>query len=84
MKKVYEKPQIMFESFTLSTNIAGDCEHKTWTPNSGTCAYEIETVVGTRFVFISEVQSCTTKEQDGEFNGICYHNPSEANNLFNS
>ena len=37
MKKVYEKPAIIFESFASSVNIAGDCEVRTNTANQGNC-----------------------------------------------
>lgn len=85
MKKTYEKPEIMFENFTLTTNIAGDCEVKTWTPNSGNCAYEITDEFGdTSAIFTSAMTGiCTTTEADGEYNGICYHVP-YGDNLFNS
>lgn len=85
MKKRYEKPQIVFEDFTLSTNIAGDCDVKTWTPNSGKCAYPVkDEFLGTLNIFTSEmVGICTTPEKDGEYNGICYHAP-YGDNLFNS
>lgn len=84
MKKHYEKPQIMFEDFTLSTNIAGTCTVKTWTPNSGECAYPVtDEFLGTVNVFTSSTQACTTTEDDGEYNGICYHVPF-GDNLFNS
>ena len=71
MKKRYTKPEIMFEDFTLSTNIAGDCEVKTWTPNSGTCAmiWQDE-FLGEIKVFMSDMGDCTTKEADGEYNVI--------------
>ena len=39
MRKAYSKPQIMFEDFTLSTNIAAGCEVKTNTPSQMQCAY---------------------------------------------
>lgn len=85
MKKTYVKPQIMFESFALSTNIAGDCEVKTWTPNSGTCAYEVDMgAFGKRNVFLDEIAACTTVPADGMYDNFCYHVPTEAYNLFNS
>lgn len=89
MKKTYVKPEIMFESFTLSTNIAGDCEVKTYTPSNNSCGLEF-TGVGT--VFLDTMNGCQTENGgfpvhseggDGEFNGICYHVP-YGNNLFNS
>lgn len=84
MKKAYTKPAIMFEDFTLSTNIAGDCETKTNTPNSGNCAYTVyDEFLGKLDVFLSDMNICTTKEADGEYNGICYQVP-YGENLFNS
>ena len=84
MKKTYNKPEIMFESFTLSTNIAGDCKVKTWTPNSGSCAYEVKDEFGDTYnVFTSAVTLCTTHEEDGEYSNICYDVP-YGDNLFNS
>lgn len=84
MKKIYEKPLIMFESFTLSTNIAGDCEKKTNTPNSGTCAWTYTDEFGDSYVvFTNQVSACGTNKEDQVYNGICYHIP-EGDNLFNS
>lgn len=85
MKKVYNKPEIVFEDFSMSTNIAGDCEVKTWTPNSGTCAYKyMDEFLGEVKLFLSTISDCTTVEADGEYNGFCYHVPTESKNLFNS
>lgn len=85
MKKNYIKPQIMFEDFTLSTNIAGDCETKTNNPSNNTCGM---TASGLGTVFLDTMSGCSWKvvatDGDGEFNGICYHVPTGDNNLFNS
>ncbi len=89
MKKTYEKPQIMFESFTLSTNIAGDCEIKTWLPSNTSCGMEFSD--GTT-IFLDTMNGCSaenggipvvSEDGDGEWNGICYHVPF-GENLFNS
>ena len=81
MKKTYTKPEIAFESFALSTNIAGDCEVINSSPTRYSCAYE--TRGGN--VFTSDVGACTVKE-DGDYtaggNTFCYHNPGEDSNLF--
>lgn len=81
MKKSYTKPEIAFESFTLSTNIAGDCEVKNSSPTRYSCAYE--TRDGN--IFTSEVDACTV-EVNGDYtagnNTFCYHNPGEDSNLF--
>lgn len=86
MKKTYEKPEIMFESFVASANIAGNCEVKTWTPNSGQCAYIIPRTQFTEEIhlFVEGVNACVEKPADGMYNGFCYHIPTETNNLFNS
>lgn len=85
MKKVYEKPSIIIENFSLTTSVASNCENKTNTPSQGACAliWEDE-FLGKIEVFYSTMGACKTHEDDGEYNGICYHVPSESYNLFNS
>lgn len=83
MKKVYSKPDIIFESFSLSQNIAAGCEYtNSVDPN----LY----MTGKGFAFTDEA-NCQYKVPDqvggdGEFNGICYHVFSNggAINFFNS
>ena len=83
MKKEYSKPQIMFENFALSTSIAATCEVINSTPTLNSCSYiDLRDPTGLQ-VFMTGIGGCTRKEDDGEYNGICYHNPSD-NNLFNS
>ena len=84
MKKTYTKPEIVFENFLMSTSIAGDCDPKTHTPSLNQCAYSYEDeFAGTVNLFIDNVNACTTKEADGEYNGFCYH-VFTGSNLFNS
>ena len=74
---------ITFESFTLSTNIAGNCEAKTNNPGQGTCGYYFE---GVGNVFLSGMGACVDFEvsyDDGQFNSLCYHVP-YGQNVFNS
>ena len=90
MKKIYSKPEIVFENFALSENIANaGCEVKTNTPAQGTCGIPW----GTGTLFLDIVGSLCTEDEavesfggDGEFNGLCYHTFSNdgAYNLFNS
>ncbi len=83
MKREYTKPLIMFEDFSLSTNIAAGCGLKTQLPSPNMeygCGYQIRGAV----VFITEANGCTYVEADGDYNGICYHVPTDDNNLFNS
>lgn len=84
MKKTYSKPQIMFESFSLSTSIAGACGVKIDTQAAGTCGVDYG-FMGT--IFLPEVAGCSIVVggiYDGSFNGICYHVPTDSRNLFNS
>ena len=74
----------MFECFTLSTNIAGDCEIKTNLPSNTTCGMDFSGIT----IFLDTMNGCsgqgiTSEGGDGEFNGICYHVP-YGQNLFNS
>lgn len=85
MKKVYEKPEILFESFSLSTNIAGDCEAPyVGNPSKGNCG--VSTSAPQITIFTSDPNVCTIPDSDGDdmYNGLCYHVPTEYNNLFNS
>lgn len=80
MKKAYSKPDIVFEDFSLSTNIAAGCEALANFPQ-GDCGYVFAPDV---VIFMEERHGCTTEVETGEYNGICYHNPSDDNNLFSS
>ena len=92
MKKTYTKPTIMFEDFTLSTSIAAGCE---LTPNTfanfNNCAHRI----GDLFFFGSDLTGCTKFADKSRpvdaYSGtiinndtVCYHTPSDVNNIFNS
>ena len=86
MKKEYMKPMIVFEDFSVDTNIAGTCESIVGNPTKGTCA-----VIGTGDIYmfhdtISQCDFTPAGEGDalGMYNGFCYHVPTEYNNLFNS
>ena len=81
MKKAYLKPEIIFEDFTLSESIAGDCDTIVNNSTRGVCAYVTRTGLN---VFMSSIDACSTTEDDGDYNGFCYHNPIESQNLFNS
>ena len=84
MKKKYTKPEIMFEDFSLNNAITAGCE-KIATAVENACAYVVETDYGTYKVFTdSLVGICDTYKQDGAYQGICYHVPSSANNVFTS
>ena len=71
----------MFEDFTLSTNIAGDCEMKIGNSARGTCAYESS---GGIYTFTDLVSACDFTSSDGKADGFCYHIPEGGPNIFNS
>ena len=82
MKKAYSKPEIGFESFALSESIAAGCEERPINFQE-TCGVKY----GKQIIFTEEIKDCSRKVMDGqqgEFNGLCYHNPSAAYNVFMS
>lgn len=87
MKREYRKPIVVFEDFTLSTNIAGDCEGIVDNPTKGSCAVES---TGGIAVFSANMNVCVFTptalggEDDDKWDGFCYHVSTEYNNLFNS
>lgn len=86
MKKVYSKPEIIFEDFALSTNIAGDCEQKTNNPTNHACGLDFSglTVFLTTMGGCVDIKIAPNEYGGGEYNTFCYHVPTESNNLFNS
>ena len=86
MKKTYQKPDIMFEDFSLNVSIAGGCERIVGSPSEGSCAIEGSGGVA---VFSETIIACDfTPEGLGQgadqYDGFCYHVPTEQSNLFNS
>ncbi len=87
MKKAYSKPQIMFEDFTLTTNIAAGCEEMGTNQSLNSCGMDYSGLI----VFMESMSGCTgikvkPKEGfggDGDFAGICYQVPG-GYNVFNS
>lgn len=86
MKKVYEKPIVIFENFSLATSIASDCNQISDTQSRNQCGFDFSGVL----VFMSDMDMACKDIQvennggDGYWNGICYHVPADNNNLFNS
>jgi hypothetical protein len=82
VKRAYSKPDIIFEDFSLSAGIAAGCEKKIDTQNSGLCGL----VFGDLMLFVDTVAGCKDPVVDGssEYNGLCYHIPTDTKNLFNS
>ena len=69
MKKTYVKPFASFESFELSSSIAGTCVDKTYHALNE-CGYKVS--AGT--VFVNGVEQCDIMPPDGKWEGLCYHN----------
>lgn len=88
MKRTYSKPEIMFESFTLSTNIAGDCERIVGIPSKGTCGVPGSDGENLFSATVTGPQGCAFDWESkfgDNYDGFCYHNPSDVDkNLFNS
>lgn len=94
MKKKYVKPEILFEDFTLSTSVA-NCSTSSMVKVMATesCGFYDEYL---KVVVVSNgVQGCaevSNKAPDdyraaktpGENDGVCYHVPIEAFNVWNS
>ncbi len=87
MKKVYTAPQILFESFTMSTNIAAGCDEIIRTFDKGSCA--IEGTGGIK-LFAADMPGICEFTPEGMggvpdmYDGLCYHVPTEDANLFAS
>ena len=83
MKRTYSKPDVVFESFSLSTSIATGCEFQLNLPNSNGCGYMASSGY---IVFMEHVQGCAVKVNGGEpiADGLCYQVPNESRNLFDS
>ena len=87
MKKEYTKPVIMFESFALSTSIAGDCETIITNLSKGVCGYKPGHGDA---IFLQDITGCVITKPDDPYpvqggkNTFCYHVPTEYTNLFNS
>lgn len=77
MKKAYSKPEIVFENFMSSTNIAA-CKVDTNLPSTNTCG--ISFVPG-QVVFLDSSTGCNVPSDGYD---ICYDNPSDTNRLFGS
>lgn len=90
MKKAYQKPEIMFESFSLSVNIAGNCESIVGNPSKGSCGVLTSSgdvifdssVTGASPCWFKPSDMGSTK--DDEWDGFCYHVPVDTKDLFNS
>ena len=84
MKKVYAKPEIVFEDFSLCASIAVGCEVKTNLPTyERNCGIQVGGDRGSKIVFL-DPNMCTHPQSNEKYDTFCYHIPSEDQNLFNS
>ena len=88
MKKVYNKPDIVFEDFSLNVSIATTCEREVGTFGRSACP-----IMGSEGIaFFSAGIAGSLCEFDpvdfdftaDEYDGFCYDVPNENRNWFNS
>lgn len=85
MKKAYTKPEILFEDFSLSVNIASNCQRKTSLPSSEAgCGIDVSGGRGPEKIVFAEHSSCVFDEAPGDYNTTCYDVPFDYANFFNS
>ena len=80
MKKTYTKPELYFESFELSANIATGCGIITKTATQGICGYD-QPGIGT--LFVQKEAGCSYIGADGDYS-VCYDVPTGELKLFTS
>lgn len=78
MKRTYVKPEVYFENFELSANIATGCERSIGHA-VGMCWNGVEGFKG--FNIFTETHNCETTPDKY---GLCYQTPTDANNIFTS
>ncbi len=81
MKKTYVKPEVYFESFELSANIATGCSTITKTLNEEQLCGFFD---GVDIIFLNGMSACTYPTTDGSYNSMCYHHPAADTKLFSS
>lgn len=90
MKK-YTKPMIVFESFTLSTNVANTCEITD--PMDEQLKLPGIIIGGKQAYLFTAEENCNAAVDfdsngapmyQGQYTYICYHNPTTELNLFDS
>lgn len=85
MKKTYSKPEIVYECFSVSTSIAGDCERIVGNPSKGSCG--VPGSMPNMNIFSSTVtgaDGCQVWNDADSHDGFCYHIPDSSYTLFNS
>jgi len=83
MKKAYSKPEIVFESFSLSVSIATCDNEAVHDGPKWTCKGYEDDQFGV-ILFLDLGSGCQTAVAEGEWNGLCYHTTTINLNLFGS
>ena len=83
MKKSYQRPEIVFESFCLSKSIASGCYGIANNVDTLSCSVTLTTKLGTTISIFQHQPVCEREAQD---NGsmVCYGAPSDETQIFNS
>lgn len=80
MKKLYQSPQILFESFELSSSVAAGCGVIS-KPSAAYVCPVIDPEFG--FTIFSATNVCDYTSPDA-FDRVCYNIPLENNSVFSS
>ena len=82
MKKKYSKPDIMYEDFTPSTSIAAGCKYEA-EAELYKCGiqYDSWTLFDSK---LTDICDLPVESTGGQWDEVCYHNPSIGNNVFTS
>lgn len=79
MKKSYMKPTLLADNFGMSENISSDCEGiANWSEFN--CSVTIPDLGWV--IYMSAENGCAKTGVGTDL--ICYHNPTDANNVFSS
>lgn len=79
MKKVYTKPEIIFDSFELSQSIAAGCEGISQHAE-GACAVWLEELGTSIFATTAICKYAPPSPEDY----VCYNAPTDSNNVYSS
>lgn len=79
MKKQYEKPRICYESFALSDRISAGCEGI-----ANLAEYQCSIYIKDLDVTIFTIDLVCEETPPGGDDTICYHAPTEWNNVYSS
>ena len=81
MKKKYQRPELYYESFALCSTIAAGCEGiANFAENACTVTLEGE---GYKLVLFNSNTVCLDSPPNAD-DYLCYHAPTENNNIFSS